>query len=66
MVYGVAEGNALHATRLHRDSFSDREMSGHRFFTNLQRRLRVTGSFRVNPTHLGRPDQRIVENENNE
>ena len=31
--------------------------------TSLQRRLRDTGICRVNRVHLGRPGQRIVENE---
>ena len=61
LVYGIAEGNASRATRLYRDRSPDREMSCHRFFTNLHRRLRDTGSFRVIRMYLGRPCQRIVE-----
>ena len=52
LMYGIAE---RHALRLYRDSFPDREMPGHRFFTNIHARLRDTGSFRVNRVHLGRP-----------
>ena len=61
--YGVAEGNALRTTRMYQDRFPDRKIPGHRFFTYLHERLRDTDNFRVSRVHLGRPGQRIVENE---
>ena len=63
LMYGISEDNVLRATRLYRDRFPDREIPDRRFFTNLHSRLRDTGSYRVNRVHLGRPGNRIVENE---
>ena len=61
-MYGIAECNALCATPLYRDRFPGREMPGHRFFANLNKKLLDTGSLIVNREHLGSPGQRIVEN----
>ena len=55
LMYGAAAGNASRAAQLYRERFPNREVPGHRFFTNLHRRLRETGSFRVNRLETGRP-----------
>ena len=64
MMYGAAGGNALRAVRMYRDTFPNRQVPGHRFFTNLHRRLCESGSLRPNQRfNGGRPADRVFVNE---
>ena len=55
LCYGAAGGNSALASQMYRDRFPQRDASGSRFFTNLHRRLRESGSFSVNRADVGRP-----------
>ena len=69
MIYGEAGGNALLAVRMYSDTFPNRRVPGHRFFTNLHLRLRETGSLRPNrrvngrrnPPRLFRIDEAVLQ-----
>jgi hypothetical protein len=55
LAYGAADGNARRAARIYQERFPNRQVPGHRMFTNLHRRLRETGRFSANRVNAGRP-----------
>ena len=64
-MYEAAGGNATQAARMYHEQFPRRDVLDSRFFTNLHRRLRDTGTFAVDRTNVGRrahpAEERILE-----